>query len=126
MIIVHGTFPVKTDVREDALELMRRMAIASRAEVGCISYEFYIGLSDPNTLLLFQEWESVEALQGHFDTDHMEEFLKVLPDVLDGEVTTRRYEVRSSTDLLDEQEEEIGEPEPEPSPQYEYREKIIH
>lgn len=122
MIIVHGTFPVKEDVRDDALELMRRMAIASRAEVGCISYEFYIGLSDPNTLLLFQEWESVEALQGHFDTDHMEEFLKVLPEVLDGEVTTRRYEVRSSDEIF----EETSDGEPEYSPQYEHHEKIIH
>lgn len=122
MIIVHGTFPVKPESRDEALGLMRKMAIASRAEVGCISYEFYIGLSDPNTLLLFQEWESVEALQGHFDTDHMEDFLKVLPNVLDGEVATRRYEVRSTDELVDEQ----AEADREVSAQYEHREKIIH
>jgi quinol monooxygenase YgiN len=121
MIIVHGTFPVKVDVRDDALELMRQMATASRSEEGCISYEFYIGLTDPNTLLLFQEWESVDALQGHFETDHMEEFLKVLPNVLDGEVATRRYEVKISNDNFDGPEFE-----PEHVPQYEEREKIIH
>ncbi|MEX2488979.1 MAG: putative quinol monooxygenase [Pseudomonadales bacterium] len=103
MIIVHGTFPVKREMREEALELMRQMSIASRGEVGCISYEFYIGLSDPDTILLFQEWESVDALQDHFETEHMEEFLKELPDVLNGEVTTRRYEVRASNDLLEDQ-----------------------
>lgn len=122
MIIVHGTFPVKAEVRDDALKLMHRMAVASRAEVGCISYEFYIALSDPNKLLLFQEWESVDALQGHFDTAHMEEFLKVLPDVLDGEVTTRRYEVRSTNEMA----EEHSEAEPEPTHRYQSREKIIH
>ena len=100
MIIVHGTFPVKAEVREDALELMRQMAAASRAEYGCISYEFYVGLSDSNMLLLFQEWESAEALQGHYETDHMEEFLRILPEVLDGEIATRRYEVRISTDAV--------------------------
>ena len=121
MIIVHGTFPVKADVRDDALELMRQMASASRAEDGCVSYEFYVGLSDPNTLLLFQEWESVEALQGHFDTDHMEEFLRVLPNVLDGEVATRRYEVKVSSDSI-----EASEFDPEPGTQYEEREKIVH
>ena len=97
------------------------MATASRAEHGCISYEFYVGLSDPNTLLLFQEWESVEALQGHFETDHMEEFLKVLPDVLDGEVATKRYEVKVSSDGMD-----TSEFEPELSVEYEQREKIVH
>ncbi|MBD3648183.1 MAG: antibiotic biosynthesis monooxygenase [Pseudomonadales bacterium] len=115
MIIVHGTFPVKSEVRDEALDMMRRMSIASRAEVGCISYEFYISLSDPNTLLLFQEWESVDALQDHFETEHMEDFLKVLPDVLDGEVTTRRYEVRAGNDVVDEQPVE-----------YQTWEKIIH
>lgn len=121
MIIVHGTFPVRAEVREDALDLMRQMAVASRAEDGCISYEFYIGLSDPNELLLFQEWESVDALQGHFETEHMEEFLKLLPDVLDGEVATRRYEVRVSGDEAD-----TPELEPDLMPEPERHHKIIH
>ena len=94
---------------------------ASREEVGCISYEFYVGLTDPNTLLLFQEWESVDALQGHFETDHMEEFLKLLPNVLDGEVATRRYEVKVSNDMF-----EGGDFDPEPVHIEEEREKIIH
>ncbi|HJN51537.1 MAG: putative quinol monooxygenase [Pseudomonadales bacterium] len=102
MIIVHGTFPVKADLRDEALTLMRQMAVASQTEDGCISYEFYVGLSQPNSLLLFQEWESVEALQNHFETKHMAEFLKELPDVLDGEVSTRRYEVRVPGEVIDE------------------------
>ena len=127
MIIVHGTFPLKPALRAEALELMRRMSVASRSEFGCVSYEFYIGLSDPNTLLLFQEWESVEALQGHFETEHMEEFLKALPDVLDGDVSTRRYEVRSTDDhMLAEPEAEVVEFEPETIHQQQNRDKIVH
>jgi quinol monooxygenase YgiN len=120
MIIVHGMFPVKPDVRDDALELMRCMAISSRAEFGCITYEFYVGLSDPNTLMLFQEWDSVEALQDHMETEHMDEFVKNLPQVLDGEVATRRYEVRGTQDEHGEQTEvDLGS-------RYEPRQKIIH
>ncbi len=121
MIIVHGTFPVKANVRDEALDLMRRMAMASRAENGCITYEFYVGLSDPNTLLLFQEWESVEALENHFETDHMEEFVKVLPDVINGRVATRRYEVRVSQDEASEPQDREGH-----NSQFQLREKIIH
>ena len=121
MIIVHGTFPVKAEVRDDALELMRHMAAASQEEEGCISYEFYVGLTNPNTLLLFQEWESVDALQGHFETDHMEEFLKLLPSFLDGEVASRRYEVRVNNGLF-----EAGDFDPEQVYIEEEREKIIH
>ena len=95
MIIVHGTIRIKPDCRDQALTLARRMADATRSELGCISYDFYVGLSDPNTLMLFQEWESMEALMGHFQTDHMEEFLKELPDIVSGEITTKRYAVQS-------------------------------
>lgn len=102
MIIVHGTFPVKAALRDEALALMRQMALASKIEEGCISYEFYVGLTQPNSLMLFQEWESVEALQNHFETKHMEEFMKQLPDVLDGEISTRRYEVRVQGEVIDE------------------------
>jgi len=122
MIIVHGKFPIKPEVRDDALEMMRTMAIASQAEHGCVSYEFYVGLSDPNTLLLFQEWESVDALQGHFDTSHMAEFLDQLPNILNGEVSTRRYEVKSSTDHFEGQQDI----EPELTTQFEYQDKIVH
>lgn len=107
MIIVHGTFPVKSEFRAQALELMKTMSIASQAEFGCVSYQFFVGLTDPNTLLLFQEWESVDALQDHFQTDHMETFLEALPEVLDGEVSTRRYEVRSNEEFNGRQADEL-------------------
>lgn len=128
MIIVHGTFPIKPELREEALELMRQMSVASRDEYGCVSYEFFMGISDPNTFLLFQEWDNVEALQGHFQTDHMEAFLKSLPDVLNGEVMTRRYEVRSTDELdYEDEEESLSDFEPEHvGDDDEYREKIVH
>lgn len=101
MIIVHGTIPIRPECREQALQLARRMAESTRSEVGCISYDFYVGLSDPNTLMLFQEWESMEALMAHFQTDHMDDFLKSLPNIVSGEITTKRYAVQS----VDEEED---------------------
>ena len=94
MIIVHGVLLVVKDQRSRAQVLMKEMATASRLEAGCISYEFYASLTNPRQFLLFQEWASVEALQDHFQTAHMEIFLEQLPDILDGEIVTRRYEVR--------------------------------
>lgn len=101
MIIVHGTFPIAPERREEALGAVRTMASATREEPGCISYEFYVGLSDPDTLLLFQEWESMEALVEHFDTPHMAVFVRELPTFVNGKISTRRYAV----EMLDEDEE---------------------
>ncbi|MEZ5549323.1 MAG: putative quinol monooxygenase [Pseudomonadales bacterium] len=108
MIIVHGSIPIRPERRERALELARQMTEATRTEVGCISYEFFVGLSDPNTLMLFQEWDSMEALMGHYQTEHMEEFLRELPEVVTGEISTRRYLVQS----VEEDAEETAAPPP--------------
>ena len=108
MIIVHGTIPLKSDSRDQALDLARTMVEFTRAEDGCISYDFYIALSDPNTLMLFQEWETMEALMAHFQTAHMDDFLKQLPELVDGEITTKRYAVQR----VDEEPEEVEEPPP--------------
>ncbi|MGA1674910.1 MAG: putative quinol monooxygenase, partial [Pseudomonadales bacterium] len=90
MIIVHGIIPLRPDTRDQALAMARRMAEATQAEPGCIAYDFYVGLGDPNRLLLFQEWESMEALAAHFETPHMDQFMRELPHVLAGEIQTRR------------------------------------
>lgn len=111
MIIVHGTIPIKSERREQALDLARWMEYETRREDGCVSYEFFVGLSDPNTLMLFQEWETAEALAEHFNTDHMERFLEALPEVLDGRVSTRRYAVEPSSELEleDDEDDDFGD-----------------
>lgn len=112
MIIVHGTIPLKPAAVDEALVLARDMAAATQAEPGCLSYDFYVGVSDPNTLLLFQEWETMEALMEHFKTAHMEVFLRELPRLLDGEIATRRYAVQ----VLDEESDTSADPELEEAP----------
>ena len=109
MIIVHGSIPIRPERRDQALALAKQMAAASRSEKGCMSYEFYVGLADPDTLMLFQEWESMEALMGHFETDHMDVFLQQLPDLVSGEIITRRYAVQAV-----EEEEAVTVEAPEP------------
>ena len=121
MIIIHGSFPIKSTGREEAIKKMQEMARSSRLESGCITYEFYVGLSNPNLVLLFQEWSSVEALESHWETDHMKIFLDQLPAILDGEVATRRYEVRSGNDDLETSEYDKD------SPSYDSMQgKIVH
>lgn len=101
MIIVHGLIPIKPEHIDAAMAAARRMASATQSERGCISYDFYVGLTDPHTLLLFQEWEDIEALQSHFETAHMEEFLAVLPSFAAGQIVTRRFEVQSQSEAED-------------------------
>ena len=65
MVIVGGTFEVEPSERErfiaSRLDLMR----ASRAEAGCLEYTFGADPIDPSRIVLFERWESQEALDAH-------------------------------------------------------------
>ena len=88
MIIVHGSIPIRPERRDQALALAKQMAAASRNEKGCMSYEFYVGLADPDTLMLFQEWESMEAAERGYLSKGYQEALAALGD---GAIREFRY-----------------------------------
>ena len=60
-----------------------------------------------------REFLAMEALMEHFQTEHMDEFLQALPNVVSGEIITRRYAVQT----IEEDQEEAAPPPPaSPSP----------
>jgi len=93
MIIVHGLIPILPERRSEALKRIRWRERETQAEEGCLTYRFFVGRNDPNTLMLFQEWDSAEALEAHFETAHMASFLEALPTIVAGDIQTRRYAV---------------------------------
>lgn len=70
-----------TSTQEDIVALQGAIATmekASREEDGCIDYTFSIELNDSAVIRINEKWETVEALQAHFDTPHMAEFQAVM------------------------------------------------
>ena len=94
MIIMQGSIPIKSGQFDRALAMAHDLIAATRGKAGCINYEFYRGLSDPDTLVVFQEWESMDALMDHLSSPHVESFLRRLPEISDGGITTRRLLVQ--------------------------------
>lgn len=98
MIIIAGTVPIDPTKKADALKLMKAMYEASEREQGCISYRFYLNPWDESQVMVFEEWESAEALEAHFRAEHMEAFRKQLPNYVTGPMQIKRYEVSSVAD----------------------------
>ena len=48
MIVVQTTFQLLPDSKQEALKLMRNMVRLCRLEHGCLSYEYFEGVTDPN------------------------------------------------------------------------------
>lgn len=107
MIVSHGKFVIRPEQLERAKKLMSEMVDNTLKEPGCISYDYFISMSRPNVVMLFQEWESVEAVNLHFTTAHMAKFLSEIPELLESEIITHRYAVSRELDMenLDENAE---------------------
>lgn len=92
MIIVAGKLAINPERRAEAVQSALRMAEATQREPGCITYKFSTDLQDPNTILLFEVWETREALAQHTQTDHMKVFRQELPQFVAGELDIKRYQ----------------------------------
>jgi quinol monooxygenase YgiN len=99
VIIIAGNVTVKPDRRDEWLQVAMAMSRASQAEDGCVTYRFYQDLEDPNLMLLFEVWESEEALEAHFKTDHIAEYRSKIPELIAGPSKLNRYEVSSARPL---------------------------
>ena len=51
--------------------------------------------------MFVEEWESDAALQRHFATDHVAEFMKAILETLTGPPDVKFHTVESSMDLAD-------------------------
>lgn len=92
MIIITVEANIKPEYREEAIPVALKMAQASQAETGCLAYQFYADLQDPNKLFLYELWETEEVLATHGETAHMAEFRQHLPKLLASELSVKRYQ----------------------------------
>lgn len=100
MLVIAGTVKVKPESRAEAAAAALTMATATRAEPGCKSYGFYADLGDPNTFLIFEQWENEAALMAHFQTPHMAAFNAAIPRFLAAPPSIDRYEIAAVVKMM--------------------------
>jgi quinol monooxygenase YgiN len=85
MILVQGDFVYKPGTRDEAIAAMIAVAQGTQQEAGCIRYNFYADLEDPNKFIVYEEWESLDHLNAHLSADnppaHMVAFRKAVEDI---------------------------------------------
>jgi quinol monooxygenase YgiN len=65
VLIIGGEFHVDPEQREAFLAGRVAAMEQSRAEPGCLEYAFAADPIDPGRVILFERWESQEALDEH-------------------------------------------------------------
>jgi len=99
MLVIHATFPVDPDHRDEAMDLMQELAEQSRNEDGILEYRVTTDIEAPNTFRFFERYEDEAAFGAHAQTDHFAAFEAELPDLLAGEPTVTRFDVESVSDV---------------------------
>jgi quinol monooxygenase YgiN len=101
MIVVVGRVRTDADRRSELVRIGQAVAEASRAEPGCTSYRLYEDTEIANEFVFVEEWESSEALQQHFGTAHIAEFMRAIPATIVAPRDVKFHTISSSMDLAD-------------------------
>ena len=99
MIVLAAKFTGKPDKKSEILRRVGVIAPLSRAESGCLTYDFYEKQPGSNEYLFFEEWRDQAALDAHFLTKHFAEFVNALPELIEGSPHIRVYEAGQTRDL---------------------------
>ena len=91
MIHVVAVITAKPGMRAAVLEAFRANVPAVKAEAGCIEYGAAVDLEDgpkfqakygPDTLLVIEKWESMDALKAHAAAPHMAAYAAKTKDLV--------------------------------------------
>jgi quinol monooxygenase YgiN len=81
------------------MRLASAMFEPSRAEIGCLSYNFYRASERDDEFLFFEEWADQAALDFHFGTPHFQKFIAEFSGLLAGPPAIRVYEIGETREL---------------------------
>ena len=101
MIVVVGRVRTDANKRDALVRVGHAVAKASRAESGCISYRLYEDTEIQNDFVFVEEWESNEALQLHFATPHVRDFMQTVRATIVAPPDVKFHTIASSIDLAD-------------------------
>ena len=99
LLILIAKFNAKPGCRDQLIEIAKDAIGPSRAEEGCIIYDF---LQDPfskDSFTFYEKWRSREDLELHFEEPHFKEFAEKVPELIVGEPTLISYEIANETEI---------------------------
>lgn len=79
MIVIVVKQPVREKYADDFPSLVSEFTEATRAEPGCISFDWYRSPEDPNLYALVEVFEDEAAGQAHVESDHFKASIRDMP-----------------------------------------------
>lgn len=82
MIFITATFRVRPEHADDWPEIARAFTEATRAEEGCLWFDWSRSLDDPREYVLVEAFRDRDAGSAHVGSDHFKDAQETLPTYL--------------------------------------------
>ena len=90
-----GTVVAKPERRDELMHILAAQVAPTRAEPGCINYDFHCDKADPNTFIFYENFLSKVALEDHLKKSHLKPLMDRLDELLAKPVDIRYLEMLS-------------------------------
>ncbi|BBM01757.1 putative quinol monooxygenase [Microbulbifer sp. GL-2] len=90
-LYVMARVTVQQEKISQAFKLLTELAHQSEEESGCLYYKILPSTDHSNIFTTLELWESKEAEQQHWDTDHLKNILAQLSPLLAEEARIEKY-----------------------------------
>lgn len=82
MCTVIGTLTARPETREELASLLMALVAPTRAEAGCINYDFHVDAADPCVFVFYENWTDRAALDAHLAMPHLQPLVSQLDRLL--------------------------------------------
>lgn len=82
MCTVIGTLTARPETREELASLLMALVAPTRAEAGCINYDFHVDAADPSVFVFYENWTDRAALDAHLAMPHLQPLVSQLDRLL--------------------------------------------
>ena len=81
-VTVIARIKAKTGQVQRVKEELLKLLAPTRAENGCMNFDMHQGATDQSQFLFHENWTSKAALEAHFETPHIKNWLRVAEGLL--------------------------------------------
>ena len=82
MYTILGTVTARPDTRDELADILARQVAPTRAEAGCINYDFHVDAADPCVFVFYENWTDRAALDAHLAMPHLQPLFSQLDRLL--------------------------------------------
>lgn len=93
-----GTVIAKPEHRSELATILSAQVDPTRAEPGCLNYDFHVDADDPCRFVFYENWRSRQDLDDHLQMPHLTPLMSRITDLLASPVEIRFLQMLSKRD----------------------------